>query len=74
MYLSAAVTEVFAALLVLLVFFGTDWSTAVSIGVGIPIVVGFSYWFMPTAMGLWVAIEFMTDVGNREPWVMRRDE
>ena len=74
MYLSAAVTEVFAALLVLLVFFGTDWSPAVSIAVSVPIVVGFSYWFMPRAMGLWVAIEFMTDVGNREPWVMSKDE
>jgi uncharacterized protein (DUF983 family) len=74
MYISAAVTEVFAAILVLLVFFCTDWGPAVSIAVGVPIVVGFSYWFLPKAIGLWVAIEFMTDVGNREPWVVPRDE
>lgn len=74
MYLSAAVTEVFAAVLVFLVFFCTDWSPAVSIAVGVPIVVGFSYWFLPKAMALWVAIEFMTDIGNREPWVAPRDE
>ncbi len=74
MYLSAVVTEVFAAILVLLVFFGTDWSPAVSIAVGVPVVIVFSYWFMPTAIALWVAIEFMTDVGNREPWVTPKDE
>ena len=72
MYLSSVVTEIFAALLVLVVFFGTDWSTSTSIAVGLPIVIVFSYWFLPKSMGLWVAIEFMTDIGNREPWIEER--
>lgn len=69
MYLSAAVTEILAAVLVLAVFFLTDWSLALSLGVLIPLVVGFSYWFLPKATGLWVAIEYLTDLGNRETWV-----
>ncbi len=68
MYLSAAVTELFAALLVVLVFYLTDWGTALSLAILLPAVVLFSYWFLPYGMALWVAIEFMTDVGNREPW------
>ena len=72
MYLSSVVTEIFAGLLVLVVFFGTDWSTGTSIAVGLPIVILFSYWFLPKSMGLWVAIEFMTDIGNGESWVEER--
>lgn len=66
MYLSAAVTEIVAAALVLLVWIATDWGTATSLSVSIPLVVGFSYWFLPKAMALWVGIEFLTDVGNRD--------
>ena len=69
MYLSAAVTEIVAGLFVLAIFFGTDLGPIPSIAIGLPLIVAFSYWFLPKAMGLWVAIEFMTDVGNREPWV-----
>ena len=69
MYLTAVVTEILAALLVLAIFFGTDWGTGLSIAVAVPLVLGFSYWFLPRGMALWVAVEFMTDVGNREPWV-----
>jgi uncharacterized protein (DUF983 family) len=68
MYLSAAVTELIAAALALGLFFLTDWSPTTSLLVTLPLVVGFSYWFLPKAMGLWVAVEFMTDLGNREPW------
>ena len=71
MYLSAAITEIVAAVFVLGVFFLTDWSAGFSIAVGLPLIVLFSYWFLPKSMGIWVAIEFMTDVGNREPWVNR---
>jgi uncharacterized protein (DUF983 family) len=69
MYLSAAVTQLFAAALVLAVFAGTDWGPGLSIAVLVPPVLLFSYWFLPKAMALWVAIEFMTDVSNREPWI-----
>lgn len=69
MYLSAAVTEIFAAILVGIVFVSTDWTAGVSIAVCLPLLIGFSFWFLPKAMGLWVAIEYMTDVANREPWL-----
>ena len=71
MYLSAIVTEILAALMVLAIFFGTDWSPAVSIAVSVPIIVLFSLWFLPRAMGLWVAVELMTDIANREPWTQQ---
>lgn len=68
MYLSAAVTEVLAGGLVLLVFFATDWGVVTSLAVTVPVVVAFSYWFLPKAMALWVAVEFLTDLSNRDPW------
>lgn len=69
MYLSAAVTQIFAAALAVGLFLLTDWSTALALAVGIPLAAAFSYAFLPYAMALWVAVEFMTDVGNRDPWV-----
>ncbi len=69
MYLTAVVTELFAAALVLVLFFLTDWGPWTAIPVGMLLVVAFSYAFLPRGMALWVAIEFMTDVGNGEPWV-----
>lgn len=69
MYLSAAVTEVLAAILVLAVFFLTDWSPWTSILVCVPLVALFCYWSLPFFMGVWVVIELMTDIVNREPWL-----
>jgi uncharacterized protein (DUF983 family) len=66
MYLSAVVTEVFAVLLIVLIWVGTDWSPWRSIAVSVPLVIVFSYWFLPKAMALWVGIEFLTDVANRD--------
>ena len=74
MYLSAAVTQIVAALLVLAVFFFTDWGLALSLTVALSVIVVFSYWFLPKASALWVAIEFLTDIGNREAWVARDDD
>lgn len=68
MVLSAAVTEILAGALVLVVFFCTDWSAATALWVCVPAVTVFCYWFLPKAMALWVAVEFMTDLGNRDPW------
>jgi uncharacterized protein (DUF983 family) len=69
MYLSAAITELFAAALCVGIFLLTDWSTAVSISIALPTVLLFSYWFLPKSMGLWVAVEYAADVSNREGWV-----
>ena len=69
MYLSAAITEVFAAALCVGIFLLTDWSTSVSIAVALPTVLLLSYWFLPKSMGLWVAVEYAADVSNREGWI-----
>lgn len=72
MYLSAAVSELFAAAVALALFFGTDWGTVAALGVGTALVLGFAFAFLPYAMALWTAIEYATDVGNREPWARPR--
>lgn len=68
MYLSAAVTQVFAALVIAVVWIGTDWSVALSIAVALPIVGAFCFAFLPYSQALWVAVEYRTDVINAEPW------
>lgn len=72
MYLSAAVTELFAALVIALVFLATDWSAARSIAVGLPVVLAFCWWFLPRSRALWTAVEYATDASNREPWTRPR--
>lgn len=72
MYLSATVTEIFTALLIAFMVIGTDWGTATGLAVGIPIVVLFAYAFQPYSMALWVAIEYLTDVGNGDWWAKPR--
>lgn len=72
MYLSAGLTEVFAALLALVLFFATDWSIAISLAVAIPLVIAFAFWWFPYAAGLWVAIEYSVDVSNHEAWARPR--
>jgi uncharacterized protein (DUF983 family) len=72
MYLSAAVTELFGALIVAVIFLGTDWSPGTSIAVGVPVVAAFCFAFQPYSMALWVAVEYLTDVGNREDWTRPR--
>lgn len=69
MYLSAIVTEIFAALIVLAIFFGTSWSVRTSLLVSVPLVLAFALFWLPRAMALWVAIEYATDLGNRESWI-----
>jgi uncharacterized protein (DUF983 family) len=72
MYVSAAVTEVFAALVILVVVALTDWSTTVRIAVGVPLVLVFCYLFLPYSQSLWVAVEYGTDVHNGEDWARPR--
>ena len=72
MYVSAVVTEIFAAALAVLLFLATDWSASVAVPVGIALVIAFSYLFLPYAMAVWVAIEYATDVANGESWVSPR--
>ncbi len=72
MYLTATVTELFAAALALSLFFLTDLGTTQAIALGVVIVLVFSYAVLPRAMALWTAVEYATDVSNREPWTSPR--
>jgi len=72
MYLCTAVTEVFAALLVAAGWILTDWSLPVFLAVSVPVLLLFSYAFLPRSMALWVAFEYMVDVSNGEPWAQPR--
>lgn len=72
MYLSAAVTEVFGAGIIALIWLATDWGAALSIGVGVPVVVAFTYAFLPISRALWVAVEYATDAANGESGIEPR--
>ena len=61
MYLSAAVTELVAVVLAAALWFGTGWSIPVMLLVAVPLVVAFSFWFLPKGMALWVAVDYLTD-------------
>jgi uncharacterized protein (DUF983 family) len=72
MVLGTTVTQVFGALFVLAVFFGTSWSPLTGLAVGMPLVMTFCYAFQPYSMGLWVGVEYLHDVGNHEWWARPR--
>jgi uncharacterized protein (DUF983 family) len=72
MYLSAIVGELCAAVLVVVIWTCTDWSVATSLMVSIPIMIAFTYWWLPRSIALWTAIEYATDVMNGESWAKPR--
>jgi uncharacterized protein (DUF983 family) len=72
MYMSAVVTEIFAALLVILIWTCTSWSVTTSLLVSIPVLVLFTAWWLPRSMALWTAVEYGTDVQNKESWAKPR--
>lgn len=69
MYLSAAVTEIFAAGVALGLFFLTDLTLTAMLVIGFALVIAFCAWFLPHSKAIWVAVEYATDVGNDEDWV-----
>ena len=73
MYLTAAVNQVFAAAVILLVFTTTDWSLAKELTVSIPIVAVFCVAFLPFSQTIWAGVEYVTDSINAEPWIVNRD-
>jgi uncharacterized protein (DUF983 family) len=72
MYVSAAVTELFAAAVALGLFWWTDWSVRAGLLVGVPLVLLFCYAFLPVSMAFWAAVEYATDVSNGEAWARPR--
>jgi uncharacterized protein (DUF983 family) len=73
MYLSATVSQMFAAFLFLFVWLVTDWGSWISLGVTTPLVLAFCYTFLPWSMRLWTAVEYVHDVGNRDWWARQRE-
>jgi uncharacterized protein (DUF983 family) len=72
MYLSAAITNVFAALVAVGLFLLTDLSVPAGLSVGVPLVLVFCYTVLPYTMSLWAAIDYTTDVHNVETWAQPR--
>ncbi len=72
MYLSATLTEIFAAALALALFFLTDLDKFTALGLGVAVVVAVSYLLLPLTMAVWTAVEYATDVSNSEPWTAPR--
>ena len=69
MYLTAAVSQVFAAALIFLFWWLFDWTPLVFVLVTAPLVLAFCALFLPVAQALWTGIEYVTDLEAREPWV-----
>ena len=70
--LTAAVHQVFAAVVILVIFAGTDWGLALQLSVSIPVVLAFCIAFLPWSQSIWAGIEFATDCVNREEWAQPR--
>jgi len=73
MYLTAAVSEVFAAALIFLFWWAFDWAPLVFVLVTAPLVLGFCVFFLPVAQALWVGVEYATDLEGHEPWAELRE-
>lgn len=68
MYLLATVSQVFAALVFFAFAFWIGLGSLASMLIGLPLVVAFCYGLLPWSMGIWTAVEYLTDLGNREWW------
>lgn len=73
MYLSAVVTEIFAAALAVGMFLLTDWGVLFGLAVAIPVFLLFTFWFFPRSLGVWTAIEYMVDASHDEAGIKPRD-
>jgi len=57
---------------VIVIWLCTSWTVTTSLLVSIPILVAFTFWWLPRSMALWSATEYATDVLNGERWVNPR--
>ena len=73
MYLTAAVSEIFAAVLIFLFWWAFDWTPLVFVLATAPLVLAFCAFFLPVAQAGWVGVEYATDHASREPWVELRE-
>ncbi len=66
MYVVAILTQLFAALLLGLSWLLVDWSPALLLAVGLPVIALFSLLMLPVAKGMWVALDYITDLRTGE--------
>jgi uncharacterized protein (DUF983 family) len=62
MYLVSVLTLPFAALLFAVLWLFTEWTPAVQVAVGIPVILMFCAVALGAAKGAWAAVEYFTDV------------
>ena len=66
MYLVSVLTLCFSVAVFLATWLLTDWSAGLRIAVGVPTIALFSAVALPVSRGLWVAVEYATDVQTGE--------
>jgi len=66
MYLVSVLTLPFAAFLFVILWVFTDWPPAVQVAVGIPVILLFCAFALQASKGVWVAVEYFTDVRSGE--------
>jgi len=67
MYVTAAGSEVFAAVLIAVFWWRFDWTPTQFVLVTAPLVLLFCAFFLPVSQALWVGVEYTTDLEGREP-------
>jgi uncharacterized protein (DUF983 family) len=73
MYVTAIVSEVFAAALIFLLWFSFDWAPRTFVLVSAPLVLAFSAALLPLAQAAWVGVEYATDLESGEPGLELRE-
>jgi uncharacterized protein (DUF983 family) len=73
MYVTAAVSEVFAAVLIFVFWWSFDWTPLTFVLVTAPIVLAFCAVLLPFAQAAWVGVEYATDLASHEPWAELRE-
>jgi uncharacterized protein (DUF983 family) len=73
MYLTAAISEVFAAVLIFVFWWSFDWTPLAFVLVTAPIVLAFCAVLLPFAQAAWVGVEYATDLAARAPWAELRE-
>lgn len=66
MYLISIVSQLFAAALFFVVWIFTDWGPWTKLAVALPAIAVFSFVALPFVRALWVAVDYLTDVGTGE--------
>lgn len=64
MYLIAIFGQLFAVALLALIWLLTDWSVGTQMAVALPLIALFSLGALPVSKGLWVGVEYHTDVAT----------